>query len=207
MTRQRVPDTGITPSAVTIVVACVVTFLAQKYAGIAMLRVFALWPMSFERIGTGKFELWQLLTYGFLHVSWPHLIFNMLALVTIGCVLETLWGSMRFVVFYLVCVVVAGIVQTVFTGLGFSGSLVVGASGGVFGLLMGYALKFPREMILPLIPPVPMWASALVVIYGLAAIVLGFTGKGPYIAHFAHLGGMLGGFALIWLAPRYFPVR
>lgn len=172
-----------------------------------MLREFALWPMSFARPGASHFELWQFVTYGFFHISWPHLIFNMLALVTIGCVLETLWGSTKFVVYYLFCVIVAGIVQIFFSSLGFGGSPVVGASGGVFGLLMGYALKYPREIILPLIPPIPMWASALVVIYGVAALVLGLTGKGPYVAHFAHLGGMLGGFLLIWLAPRTFNVR
>ena len=75
----------------------------------------------------------------------------------------------------------------------------VGASGGVFGLLLAYGMLFPNQRVMLLIPPIPMRARTLVILYGLFELMLGFTGLQPGVAHFAHLGGMLFG----WLLIRY----
>ena len=146
---------------------------------------------------------WQLLTYGFMHDpgGFAHVIFNMLALVMFGAPLEYVWGEKRFLTYYLTCVVGAGLCQLVVATwmLAESGQAypTIGASGGVFGLLLAYGMLFPHQRVMLLIPPIPMKARTLVFVYGAVALLLGFTGLQPGVAHFAHLGGMLFGYLLI----------
>jgi rhomboid family protein len=167
---------------------------------------FELWPLGagIDDLGaSGTFMPWQLLTYAFLHGSFGHVAFNMLALFMFGAPLEYTWGNRRFLTYYLVCVVGAGLCQLlVATWMSRHGSGIyptIGASGGVFGLLFAYGLLFPNQRVMLLIPPIPMKARTLVIVYGVIELLLGATGLQPGVAHFAHLGGMLFG----WLLIRY----
>ena len=155
---------------------------------------FALWPVS-----TSAFEPWQLLTYSFLHdpVGPLHLLFNMLALWMFGADVERVWGRNRFLTYYFVCVLSAGLTQVLVTYWIGSGAPTIGASGGVFGLLLAFGMMYPNRTILLIFPPIPMPAWLFVTLYGVIELVLGVTGAETDVAHFAHLGGMLGGFLLI----------
>lgn len=155
---------------------------------------FALWPATDPR---SPFMPWQLLTYGFLHGNTTHIFFNMFGLWMFGRDLENLMGSQRFLIYFLVCVVGAGIIQLIVAAV--QGGLypTVGASGGVFGILLAYGLTFPNRVVVPLFPPIPMRAITFVFIYGLLELYLGVSGGAPGVANFAHLGGMLFGFILL----------
>jgi membrane associated rhomboid family serine protease len=166
--------------------------------------LFALWPL-----GAGDsaipFMPWQLLTYGFLHGSVMHLAFNMFALWMFGRELEVMMGSKRFLTYYLVCVVGAGCIQLLVAAWqGGPPYPTVGASGGVFGILLAYGMTFPNRMVMLVFPPIPMRAKYFVILIGLFELYVGFSGRSPGIANFAHLGGMLFGFAMLsyWGWPR-----
>jgi rhomboid family protein len=186
------------PATRVIIAANVVAFLLQQFAADSMLRLFALWPL-----GT-LFEPWQLITYAFLHGSVAHIFFNMFALFMFGRPLEYFWGSRRFSVFYSACVVAAAATQLLTASLAGSMEPTLGASGGVFGLLLAFAMYFPRQRITLLFPPIPMPAWLFVTLYGVLELVLGVTNSQAGVAHFAHLGGMLGGALVIlyWRARR-----
>jgi len=179
------------PITQALLLANVGVFCAQFLLGGWIEGLFALWPL-----GAG-FLPWQVVSYAFLHGSLGHLFFNMLGVWMFGAELERLWGSQRFVQFYAASVLAAAATQLVFTSL--SGSLVptVGASGGLFGLLLAYGMLFPNRTIMPLFPPIPMKARTFVAIFGGLELLLGVTGTQSGIAHFAHLGGMLGGYLMI----------
>jgi membrane associated rhomboid family serine protease len=186
-----------------LLVVNVLVFLLQLAVSDAALAQFMLWPWGGAERGGLGFMPWQLLTYGFMHDpgGFAHVIFNMLALVMFGAPLEYVWGEKRFLTYYLTCVVGAGLCQLVVSTwmLAESGQAypTIGASGGVFGLLLAYGLLFPHQRVMLLIPPIPMKARTLVFVYGAIALLLGFTGLQPGVAHFAHLGGMLFGYLLI----------
>jgi membrane associated rhomboid family serine protease len=186
------------PASRAIIAANVIAFLLQLYIGEALLQQFALWPL-----GT-LFQPWQLVTYAFLHGSFAHIFFNMFALFMFGPPLEYFWGSRRFAVYYFACVIAAGATQLWTSVLANSMEATVGASGGVFGLLLAFALYFPRQRITLLFPPIPMPAWLFVSLYGVLELVLGVTNTQAGVAHFAHLGGMLGGALVIlyWRARR-----
>lgn len=155
---------------------------------------------------TGKFMPWQLLTYGFMHSTNGiyHILFNMLALWMFGREMEHVMGSKRFLIYWIVCVVGAGVVQILVSVVSGQPSATVGASGGVLGLLLAFAMTFPNRIIVLLIPPIPMKAKYFVVVFGLVTLYLGFSGGAPQVAHFAHLGGMLSGFMMLqyWARSR-----
>ena len=155
---------------------------------------FALWPATDPR---SPFMPWQILTYGFLHGSTSHIFFNMFALWMFGREIELHMGSRRFLTYYFVCVAGAGTVQLIVAAL--QGGLypTVGASGGVFGILLAYGLTFPNRIVVPLFPPIPMRAITFVILFGLLELYLGFSGGAPGVANFAHLGGMLFGFLML----------
>lgn len=169
----------------------------------------ALWPLGEPndwRFGrTPDFEVWQLITYGFLHGSDWHLFFNMFAFWMFGTVVEEVWGSRRFMLYYFACVIGAGLVQLYFSyGTGVS---TVGASGGVFGLLLAFGMLFPNEKIYFILCPIPIKAKYFVLGYGAVELALGVTTTDSGVAHFAHLGGMLFGVLLIFLLPGKFPTK
>jgi membrane associated rhomboid family serine protease len=179
------------PVTKAFMLACTVVFCAQLLLGRWFEDLFALWPLS-----TGKFFPWQVLTYGFLHGDFMHLFFNMLGLWMFGSELERLWGNRRFTEFLVASALTAAAVQVGWTFLIGSRVPTVGASGALFGLLLAFGMLFPNRIIVPLIPPIPMKAKWFVAIFGALELVFGFTGSSG-IAHFAHLGGMLGGFLMI----------
>jgi membrane associated rhomboid family serine protease len=174
-------------------------FILQLVTGNALMGPFALWPPGSPQSGGAPgFEVWQLLTYGFLHGSLTHLLFNMLALYMFGGDIERLLGARRFLVYYLVCVVGAAVAQLAVTGAAHTPPVpTVGASGGVFGLLLAFGMAWPHRKLMLLFPPIPMPAWLFVTLYGLLELYLGVTGSGQGIAHFAHLGGMAAGYALL----------
>ncbi len=193
------------PVTKALLIANALVFVLQLLLGDFALAMFMLWPLG---VGTGapapyEFLPWQLLTYGFMHGSFGHLAFNMLALLMFGAPLEHVWGERRFLTYFLTCVAGAAVCQLAVGWWTMSNGgpayPTVGASGGVFGLLLAYGLLFPHQRVMLLIPPVPMKARTLVIVYGLIELLLGFSGWQPGVAHFAHLGGMLFG----WLLIRY----
>ena len=156
---------------------------------------FALWPLASN---FPPFMPWQLLTYGFLHGNLMHIAFNMFMLWMFGRELELVYGPKRFLTYYLTCVVGAGFVQLVVAATQGGIYPTVGASGGVFGLLLLFGMTFPDRMIMLLFPPIPMKAKYMVVLFGLLELYLGVSGRSPGVANFAHLGGMLFGLILIF---------
>ena len=191
---QRLP-----PVTRALLLANVAIFILQVLTGDLLIRPFALWPLSSgPSRGVPDFELWQVVTYGFLHGSLTHLFFNMFALYMFGGEVEQLLGSRRFLTYYMVCVVGAAVAQLVVTSnMNLPPVPTVGASGGVFGLLLAYGLAFPHRKLMLLFPPIPMPAWLFVTLYGLLELYLGVSGSGQGIAHFAHLGGMAAGAILL----------
>ena len=111
--------------------------------------------------------------------------------------IERLMGARRFLTYYLVCVVGAGIVQLIAGVIQGYGVPTVGASGGVFGIFLAYGMAFPNRRIMLMFPPIPMPAKYFVILLGIFELTMGYSGASPGIANFAHLGGMVFGFALI----------
>ena len=182
------------PMTRSLLIANVVVFFLMPMLGSGFVENFALWPL-----GSGLFMPWQLLSYGFLHAGLTHLAFNMFGLWMFGAELERVWGQRRFAIFFAVSVLVAALAQLLVTAWIGSNAPTVGASGGLFGLLVGFAMVFPTRKVTPLIPPIPMPAPVFVALYGLIELTLCVTGSASGVAHFAHLGGLLGG----WLTIRY----
>lgn len=192
------------PAALVIIGITVLAFFVQNSAFVDILRVFALWPiatpaaMSFGdgALATG-FKPWQLISYGFLHGGWGHLFFNMFAFYMFGLPIERAWGTRRFVIFYVVCLIGAGLVQLFVAGL--SGEIypTIGASGAVFGILLAFGMMYPNTRLMLLFPPIPIKAKWFVLGYGVLTLIFGITGTMPGVAHFAHLGGMIFGLGLI----------
>ncbi len=189
---------ALTPVVKVLLIVNVALFAIQAWGpgfgiDLPLLQYGALWP-----IGADFFRPWQLVSYGFLHGNLFHLFFNMFGLWMFGTLLEKVWGSRRFTLFYFTCVIGAGMVQLVVATLAAREGTVyptIGASGGVFGILLGFAMMFPNMRIMLLIPPIPIRAKYFVIIYGAIELYLGVTNTLSGIAHFAHLGGMV--FALI----------
>jgi membrane associated rhomboid family serine protease len=187
------------PATRALLILNVAIFAVQSLTGNLLLGPFALWPPASPQYpGAPSFELWQLLTYGFLHGGLTHLFFNMFALYMFGGEIERMLGTRRFVTYYLVCVVGAAVAQlVVVSNANLPPVPTVGASGGVFGLLLAFGMAFPQRRIMLLFPPIPMPAWLFVTLYGLLELYLGVTGSGQGVAHFAHLGGMVAGYALL----------
>lgn len=186
------------PGVRGLLLSCIALFLLEPLMPAVMDRL-ALWPMD------AGFQPWQLLTYAFLHGNLLHLTFNMIGLVSFGRELEMWWGTRRFLQFYFACVLSAALVQLAVTSSTGSLSPTVGASGGLYGLLLGFAVMFPKRRVLLLIPPIPMPAWVFALSFAVLELVLGVTGTASGIAHFAHLGGMLGGGWMLWRWARHAP--
>ena len=176
------------PVSITIIMVCVAIYLLQNLS-----PQLALWPLH-----SGYFQPWQLVSYAFLHGGFNHLFFNMFALWMFGLPVEKIWGSKRFVSYYLVCVLGAGLIQLLVQHL--SGDIypTIGASGAVFGLLLAYGVMWPNNKLILIFFPVPIKAKWFVLIYGGAELVFGVTGAMPQVAHYAHLGGLFFGAGLLW---------
>jgi membrane associated rhomboid family serine protease len=189
------------PATRALILINIAVYLVELLAPNVMLGLFALWPLH-----SGMFRLWQLVTYAFLHDPrfWAHIFFNMFALFMFGRGLEQFWGSRRFLGYYFVCLIAAALTQLAVEGA--SGEPVLGASGAVFGVLLAFAWYFPRTRLILIPIPIPMPAWLFVTIYALLELFFGVTGTMSNVAHFAHLGGMLGGALCIlyWRARHRF---
>src|SRR5438132_7899892 len=144
-------------------------FLDQllRRAGFGAFDALELWPLSHG------FLPWQVVTYAFLHGGFVHLFFNMFGLWTFGSELERLWGERRFLNFYAASVLAAAITQLVVTSVTGSPWPTVGASGGIYGLLLGFGMMFPNRQIMLLIPPIPMKAKVFVLVFGVLELAMG----------------------------------
>ncbi len=191
-----------------IILACTGIYLFQ-----AVMRVFA--PDLVRLMGAWlaliptsvmRGEVWQLVTYSFLHASFSHVFFNMLTLWFIGAYLESDWGPRRFIECYTFCVVGAALVTIAIAYTHFLGAspaiATVGASGGIFGLLMAFGILYAdQEMFLfPL--PFRIKAKYLVGIWVVVAIIAVFEPSQGGVAVFAHLGGLLFGFLFVKFLPK-----
>ena len=180
-------------SAVKLLVAAnVLVFVLQNLSKGALDDLFALWPLQ-PINGQSYFQFWQIITYAFLHGNITHLLFNMLVLWMFGTEIERYVGPRRLLACYFASVVTAALSQLYIPTLfGAPPAPVVGASGGVFGLILAYAFLFPNRKVIPLIPPIPMPAWLFATLYAGIELFLGVTGSQSGVAHFAHLGGMVG---------------
>jgi membrane associated rhomboid family serine protease len=182
-------------SAVLVLIAAnVAVYLLQLSTRGHLEFPLALWPLQpFE--GQALFRPWQIVTYSFLHdpTSFYHLFFNMLGLWMFGAEIERYVGPARILACYFASVVTAALAQLSIPFVtGAPAGPTIGASGGVFGLLLAYAVMFPHRKVVPLIPPIPMPAWLFATIYACLELILGVTGTMSGVAHFAHLGGMVG---------------
>lgn len=150
---------------------------------------FALWSIE-----SGYFMPWQLVTYMFLHGNVGHIFFNLFALWIFGQAIENLWGTRRFMVYYLLTGIGAALIHMLVSNYF---DYTIGASGAVFGILLAFGMMFPDRYIILLFPPIPIKAKYFVGIYGVMELLSGLSRADSGVAHFAHLGGLLVGFILI----------
>jgi membrane associated rhomboid family serine protease len=140
------------------------------------------------------FKPYQLFTYMFLHGDFMHLFFNMLTIVFMGPILENFWGAKKFLMFYMICGIGAAVFHMVVSMVMGAHGLMVGASGAIYGVLMGFGMLFPNMEIMLLIPPIPIKAKYLVFVLGGMTFLMDRSGS---VAHFAHLGGIIFAFIVI----------
>lgn len=210
------------PVVTTLLVANGLVFLLQQSGqatAFLLLDWFALWPLGTpEALPAGggammpvpEFQIWQLFTYAFLHGNLLHLFSNMLALWMFGIQLENFWGSRALATYFVVCAIGAGLIQLIVASTAAAEGAVyptLGASGGVFGILLAFGMMFPNQRIVLLFPPIPMKAKWFVILYGAFSLYAGLTGSFSGVAHFAHLGGMLFGFIMIQYWRGRLPVK
>lgn len=185
-------------------IANVVFFVTQSFLGDRPLLRFALWPpgehvlgMLGERRIVASFEPHQLISYGFLHADGLHLALNLLGLYVFAPLLERCMGAAAFAFYYGFCLVAAALTQLA-AGLGDGPALpTIGASGAIYGLIAAAAVLYPREKLVLIFPPIPLQVRTLAVLLGGGALIHGVLGSQAGVAHFAHLGGMLGGYLLV----------
>jgi membrane associated rhomboid family serine protease len=179
-------------------------FLLEAAGDSRLVEQFALWPPRTD--GGAAFHVWQLVTYSTLHANLAHLVFNMWGLYLFGRPIERTLGAARTGALYGASVLAGGLTQTAIAWLAPARAYpTVGASAGVFGVLLAYALLFPKQRVVLLFPPIPMPAWMFATGYAVLELVLGLSGSAPGIAHFAHLGGMAGALALIVHWSRHAP--
>ncbi|MGA3158580.1 MAG: rhomboid family intramembrane serine protease [Steroidobacteraceae bacterium] len=195
---------NVTPAVRALLIANIGIYLLQQYFVGFDVRPYELWPWTPEPDpSVFPFEPWQLVTYAFLHGSYGHLLANMFALLIFGPDVERLFGTSYFIVYYFVCAITAAVAQMIVTALvpdAFGPT--IGASGAIFGILLAYGMAFPRRQLLFLFL-IPIRAWLFVTLYGLFELGMGVFGYEQGVAHFAHIGGMVGGYLLI----RYWRAR
>ncbi|MEO9023051.1 MAG: rhomboid family intramembrane serine protease [Ginsengibacter sp.] len=197
------PSQSSTPVVLNLIIINVIVFVAQSVFDKSGVDVtggnqfgwltsrIGLWS-----IDTGLFKPYQLVTHMFAHGGFFHILFNMYALWLFGAALEKMWGPKKFLIFYLVCGLAAGVTEMFLVPIGFA----IGASGAVMGLLAAFAYSFPNVQFYILPIPFPIKAKYLAAIYAAIDLFGQFSGYGGNVAHFAHLGGLVMGFILciIW---------
>jgi len=183
-----------------LIIANVLVFLAQQVFDPVLIETFGLSIDPENPIDQLLSAPWQVVTYSFLHGGGLHIALNLFALWMFGADVERVWGSRRMLAAYFAAVVSGAIAQIIAVSIsGEASGPVIGASGGVFGLLLCFGMLFPQRKIMLLFPPIPMQARTFVIVYAALELFLGVTGTAEGVAHFAHLGGLVGG----WLVFRY----
>ena len=192
------------PAVFALIAVTVAAFLVQGASGDAFELLFALWPLQAVSDGHSYFHGWQIVTYAFLHDTHniTHILFNMLGVFMFGVPVERYVGALKLYACYFAAVVTAALTQLIVPPLmGAPAVPTVGASGGVFGLLLAYAVLFPQAKVALLLLPIPLPARVFATLYAALELFLGVTGTQSGVAHFAHLGGLVGA-ALMLLAWR-----
>ena len=222
---SRSPFTGLPPVTLNLLILNAICLLASEI--FAQKGINLNYILGLHYVGASKFNLFQPITYMFMHANFSHLFFNMFSLFMFGRVLEQYWGSKRFLIYYLVTGIGAGFVQEVVWFFQVQEVLsnpevtrsvdmmtrvvpqylnnmflTVGASGAVFGILLAFGMLFPNAPLFLMFIPVPIKAKYFVIGYGVLELFLGVSGSNDNIAHFAHLGGMIFGFILIKIWQR-----
>jgi membrane associated rhomboid family serine protease len=186
-----------------LLIANVLVFALQQLlpdaSSLALISHFALWPLGPSPYSNvAGFEPWQLITYAFMHGGYKHILFNMFGLYMFGGVIEHTFGARNYTIYYFVCAIVAAVAQLLVMKYFPNGFYpTIGASGALFGLLLAFGMLYPQEKMLLIFLPIPMPAWLFVIGYALVELVLGVTGTQAGVAHFAHLGGMVGGYVMI----------
>ena len=198
------------PAVKNLLIINIIVFLGTEFIGESMYEWFALFP-----IGSKFFHWWQLVTHMFMHGGFGHIFFNMWSLIVFGPVLERMWGSKKFLIFYFVCGLGAAACHELVLSLQVHNLLqadtqesllrasrilstpTVGASGAIYGLLLGFGMLYPNYTLTLLFPPVSLQAKWFVIIFAAIEVLTGVLGTQDGVAHFAHLGGMLFGLILI----------
>lgn len=202
-----------TPVVKNLIIINAIMLALTFFTGDFMYEKFSLF--AFE---SDLFKPYQVITHMFMHGGFWHLFFNMYTLWIFGCVLERVWGSQKFFFYYLVTGLGAALLHNGVISLEIHSAMnayndgvygaaqklaillntpTVGASGAVYGILLGYGMLFPNNVLQLIFPPVALKAKWFVIIFGLIELTLGLTNSGGNVAHFAHLGGMLFGYLLI----------
>lgn len=219
MMEQPQPRPTLFPPVISfLLITNALVFVLQLFAFEPLLLNFALWPAGSpevieqhgELVRVPPFQIYQLVSYGFLHGGILHLFLNLFAMWMLGVQLENAWGSRLFAIYYFFCVVGAGVIQLAVASYGVLNAEIyptIGASGGVFGILLAFGMMFPNQRLIFLLLPVPIRAKYFVIGYGAFELFAGITGTIAGVAHFAHLGGMLFGFLLIQYWRGRLPIR
>ena len=201
------------PVVKNLIMINVLMYLITAITGNFMYENFALFYFK-----SPFFKPYQLVTHMFMHGGFTHILFNMYTLYIFGCVLERVWGSQKFLFYYFVTGIGAALLHMGVMYLQLRGYIAdfnagdmfaqssiqsilvtptVGASGAIYGLLLAYGMLFPDNNMQLIFPPVALKAKWFVIIFGALELLLGLSGRGGDVAHFAHLGGMIFGFFLI----------
>ena len=217
--RKRGFLASLPPVTKNLIIINVIIFLATLINENFMIGTFALFYPTSQ-----YFHWWQVITHMFMHGGFWHIFFNMYTLFIFGCVVERFIGAKKFLLFYFICGLGAvalhlGVeylqMQSYMNGAALGNATAfqqieaikmtptVGASGAIYGVLMGYAMLFPESKMTLLFPPVTLSAKWMVVVFAAIELLTGVTGWASGIAHFAHLGGMLIGWLMIlWWKKR-----
>jgi membrane associated rhomboid family serine protease len=183
-----------------LIAANVAIFVLEAISGPSFLARFALWPVGHFSVaqfdGPVGFKVWQLITCGFLHANLIHLAINMYALWMFGSDVERAIGPRHYLTLYFASLLCSSATQLLVVSMITSAGVypTVGASGAIFGILLAFGMLFPRRTIVLLIPPIPMPAIVFVILYAFLELFSGVFGTDQGVAHFAHLGGMVGAY-------------
>ncbi|HJO94145.1 MAG TPA: rhomboid family intramembrane serine protease [Victivallales bacterium] len=189
----------------SIILLCIIVFIIQEvttrriggiYSYSPVTTVLALNPAAIK-----EFQVWRLVTYMFVHGGFWHLALNMWGVYLFGSMLERHMGSLNFLKLYFISGIAGAVFWLLFNWNVYA--LCIGASGALFGVMVGAAMLFPNAMLMLLIPPIPLKLKTFVLIYALIETFFGITGGEGQIAHLAHLGGLIGGYFVIrYMFPR-----
>jgi membrane associated rhomboid family serine protease len=169
--------------------------------GTYIYKYLALFPLSSDNFLMPEFYPWQLISYQFLHGSFSHILFNLLALWMLGRDIEYIWGGKKFLIYYLLCGIGAGLAQLFISPLLGSTGPTVGASGAIYGIMLAYALTYPNNSLIIFPIFIPIKAKYFILLMIAFDLFMGF-GSADSVAHFAHLGGAAAGFLLFKFGDR-----